>query len=49
MHFPNDLDRSELALNLGMQAGALLGDGLGDGLLVEPDAADAAGCVEINH
>merc|ERR1711990_1426068 len=27
----------ELALSLGMRAGALLGDGLGDGLLVEPD------------
>mmetsp|Transcript_22237 Transcript_22237/g.66763 ORF Transcript_22237/g.66763 Transcript_22237/m.66763 type:complete len:747 (+) Transcript_22237:58-2298(+) len=41
VHFADDLDRSELALNLGMQAGALLGDGLGDGLLVEPDAVDA--------
>merc|ERR1719313_2060525 len=29
--------KDELALSLGMRAGALLGDGLGDGLLVEPD------------
>jgi len=43
VHFPHDVDRSELALSLGMQAGALLGDGLGDGLLVEPDGADGDG------
>ena len=29
---------AELALRLGMQAGSLLGDGLGDGVLIEPQA-----------
>jgi (E)-4-hydroxy-3-methylbut-2-enyl-diphosphate synthase len=38
MTAPN-VPKSELALMLGMQAGALLGDGLGDGVLVEPTAA----------
>ena len=35
-------DASELALQLGMEAGALLGDGLGDGVLIEPDVAAGA-------
>ena len=33
-----DVDKAELALTLGMQVGALLGDGLGDGVLIEPSA-----------
>merc|ERR1719163_2044125 len=37
MSAPN-VPKSELALMLGMQAGALLGDGLGEGVLVEPTA-----------
>lgn len=37
-----ECDRSELALQLGMQAGGLLGDGLGDGVLVEPEVANTA-------
>mmetsp|Transcript_12578 Transcript_12578/g.25128 ORF Transcript_12578/g.25128 Transcript_12578/m.25128 type:complete len:768 (-) Transcript_12578:77-2380(-) len=36
-HFATDIDDSnELALQLGTQVGALLADGLGDGVLIEP-------------
>ena len=37
LRVPKGTKKDELALSLGMRAGALLGDGLGDGLLVEPD------------
>ncbi len=37
LRVPRGTKKDELALSLGMRAGALLGDGLGDGLLVEPD------------
>ena len=37
LRVPQGTKKDELALSLGMRAGALLGDGLGDGLLVEPD------------
>jgi len=38
---PEVKDKNELALRMGMTLGSLLTDGLGDGVLVEPEAAGA--------
>ena len=42
-------DAAELALQLGIKAGSLLGDGLGDGVLIEPEDVEKGGDFDLSY